>query len=84
MVIAAYEQIEEIIEDSLDPLSDIIVAIRSDAQRLIVRMMLKAENFSCETRGPWQDAGFSRKASITKEGQDMIIVLTFTEGGGLQ
>lgn len=84
MVIAAYEQIEEIMEDSLDTLSDMIVAIRSDAQRLIVRMMLKAENFSCETRGPWQDAGFSRKASITKEGQDMIIVLTFTEGGGLQ
>lgn len=83
MVIAAYEQIEEITEESLDTLSDMIVTIRSDKRRLIVRMMLKAENFSYETNGSRLDvAGFSRKVSITKENEDMIIVLTFTEGGG--
>ena len=81
MVIAAYEQIEEITEESLDTLSDMIVAIRSDVQRLVVRIMLRAENFSYETNGTWQDTAFSRKVAITKEGQDMILVLTFTEGG---
>ncbi len=83
MVIAAYEQIEEITEESLDTLSDMIVAIRSDKQRLIVRMMLKAESFSYKTTGPFQkDAGFVRTVTINKENEDMIIVLTFTEGGG--
>ncbi len=82
MIIAAYEQIEEITEASLDTLSDMIVNVRSDNQCLIVRMMLKAENFSYEANGTWQDTGFSRKVSITKENQDMIIVLTFSEGGG--
>jgi len=83
MVIAAYEQIEEITEESLDTLSDIIVTIRSDMQRLTVRMMLEAESFSYETDGRWQDGeSFSRKVSITKENRDIIIVLTFAEGGG--
>ena len=60
-----------------------IVAIRSDKQRLIVRMMLKAESFSYKTTGPFQkDAGFVRTVTINKENEDMIIVLTFTEGGG--
>ena len=83
MVIAAYEQIEEITEKSLDTLTDMIVTIRSDKERLIVRVMLRAESFSYETNGIWQNAaGYSHHASITKEGQDMIIVLTFKEGGG--
>lgn len=81
MVIAAYEQIEAILEKCLDTLSDMIIAIRSEQQRLTVRIMLKAESFSHETSGLWQDAGFSRRISITKEDQDMILVLTFTEGG---
>lgn len=84
MVIAAYEQIEEITEESLDTLSDMIVAIRSAGQHLSVRIMLKAENFSYANNGVKQESvvGFSRSVSITKENQDMIIVLTFTEGGG--
>ena len=81
MVIAAYEQIEEIIEECLDTLSDMIVSIRSEQQRLIVRIMLKAESFSYETSGLRQDKDFSRRLSITKEGGDMILVLSFTEGG---
>ena len=83
MVIAAYENIEAIAEESLDTLSDMIVTIRSDGRRLIVRIMLKAENFSYEAGGAWRKrVGFSRSVNITKEDQDMIIVLTFTEGGG--
>lgn len=45
--------------------------------------MLKAENFSYANTGVKREpVGFSRSVSITKENQDMIIVLTFTEGGG--
>ncbi len=83
MVIAAYEHIEAIAEESLDTLSDMIVILRSAGRQLVVRMLLKAESFAYETNGRWQDGvSFSRKVAITKENQDMIIVLTFTEGGG--
>lgn len=83
MVIAAYENIEAIAEESLDTLSDMIVTIRSDGRRLVARIMLKAENFSYASNGTQREGvGFSRSVSITKEDQDMIIVLTFTEGGG--
>ena len=85
MVIAAYEQIEEITEESLDTLSDMVVTVRSDKSGIVARVMLKAEKFSCETNGASKDgAGFSRKVSITKENNDIIIVLTFTEGGGVE
>ena len=83
MVIAAYEHIEAIVEESLDTLSDFMVSVRSDKRKLIVRMMLKADDFLYESNGAWQDGeGFSRKVSISKNKQDMLIVLTFTEGGG--
>ncbi|MBR4435391.1 MAG: hypothetical protein IKS90_04760 [Clostridia bacterium] len=81
MVIAAYEHIEQIVEECMDSLSDMAVTIRSAGKELIVRMMLKAENFSYESNGIWPDvSGFSRFVSITKENQDMIIVITFMEG----
>ena len=83
IITAAYEQIEEIIEKSLETLSDMIITVRSDQENLVVRMMLKAENFSYETNGSLPAVqGFSRRISITKDNQDMIIVLAFTEGGG--
>ena len=83
MVIAAYECIETIAEESLDTLSDMIVTLRSAEEQFVVRIMLKAENFTYETNGHWQDGvSFSCRAAITKEDQDMIIVLTFTQGGG--
>ena len=81
MVIAAYEQIEEIAEKSLDTLSDMIVAIHATGKRLTVRMMLNVGSFSYEARDREPDKAFSRRVSITKEDRDMIIVLTFTEGG---
>lgn len=81
MVIAAYEQIEEIAEKSLDTLSDMIVAIHAAGKRLTVRMMLNVGSFSYEARDREPDKAFSRRVSITKEDRDMIIVLTFTEGG---
>lgn len=83
MVIAAYEHIEAIVEESLDTLSDLAVTVRAGGPQLIVRMMLRADDFVYETIGSQQeDRSFSRRATITKDRQDMLIVLTFTEGGG--
>lgn len=82
MVIAAYEHIEAIAEESLDTLSDMIVTVRAEGKELIVRMMLKADDFVYAANGLWHDgSGFSRKVVITKDRQDMMILLTFTEGG---
>lgn len=83
MIIAAYEHIQAIMEKSLDTLSDFAVTLRAEKERLIVRMMLKADDFVYQSNGFWQDDDcFSRKLTITKDKQDMLIVLTFTKGGG--
>ncbi len=83
MVIAAYEHFESIVEESLETLSHMNVTVRAEKKDLILRMLLKADNFAYESNGLWQDgASFSRRVAITKDQQDMIIVLTFTEGGG--
>lgn len=82
MVIAAYEHIESIIENSLETLSDMVVTIRSDEHELIVRMMLKADDFVYQTNDTLPPSPhFSRRILITKDKQDMIISLTFREGG---
>lgn len=83
MMIAAYEHFETIAEESLETLSHMNVTVRAEKKRLVLRMLLKADNFACEMGGERRDgASFSRKVAITKEKQDMIIVLTFAEGGG--
>ena len=82
MVIAAYEQIESILEESLDSLSYLVVTIRGEKGQFTVRMMLKAENFSWAINTSLRNSeDFSCRGVITKNDQDMIIVLTFLEGG---
>ena len=81
MVVAAYEHMEEIIEACLESLSDMIVIINATEKSLNLRIMLKAENFSYETKDIAQEErNFSRKVSITKENGDIIMALTFIEG----
>lgn len=82
MVIAAYEHFEAIAEESLDTLSDMIVTVRAEGKELIVRMMLKADYFVYAANGLWHDgSSFSCRVVISKDKQDMMILLTFTEGG---
>ena len=83
MIVAAYEHIEAVIENCMDTLSAIIVAIRADDAALTVRIMLQADSFSYDAGGALgKDAGFSRKVTITKDDPDLVILFTFTEGGG--
>lgn len=82
MVTGIYDYIETIIEKSLDTLSSMIVSVRAQKNTLTARIMLEADNFSYESQDIKQnEAQYRTDVSISKEGADMIIVLTFTEGG---
>lgn len=83
-VTAAYENIETIIEDSLDTLSNMVITILSEEKKLTVRIMLTADNFSFDSQNFKQDTtDYSADVAISKEGPDMIIALTFTERGDM-
>lgn len=85
MIIAAYENFESVVEDSLTTLSALAVSVQAREGRLTVRLMLTADSFSYESRQPGQNGtDYASGVSISKEGQDMIIVFTFAEGGGKQ
>ena len=80
MVISAYEQIEMIVENCLDTLTDLAVTIRSEEQKMTIRMMLKADDFVYETNDSLrEESEFSRRIMITKDRQDLLVVLTFRE-----
>lgn len=83
MVISAYEHVEAAIENCMDTLSDLFITIRADKNELTVRIMLRADSFSYDANGALgKEAGFSRKVTITKDDPDMLLLFTFTEGGG--
>ncbi len=82
MIIAAYESIHSIVEQSLDSLSDIAIIIRASGDELTVRVMLRANSFSSYYEDSnWKNSGFSRSVAATKENQDLIVVFSFTQGG---
>lgn len=81
MIISAYEHIEAVLEECLDTLSDLMIAVRAEQKRLIIRMMIKADSFTLNVDEVMLSGrGFSRQISIAKEDGDFILVLTFTEG----
>lgn len=83
MVTGLYDCIEAIIEKSLDTLSGMIVSVRTRKNTLTARVMLTADDFTYESQDIKQGcAQYRADVSISKEGADMIIALTFTEGGG--
>ncbi|MBR5094713.1 MAG: hypothetical protein IK095_06430 [Oscillospiraceae bacterium] len=82
LVTAAYEQAEDVIEESLEDLRALMVNIRAEEQALVLRMMLKAESFSFSPVPQGRDsAGSRRQVSITKDGQDVILMFRFSERG---
>ncbi len=83
MIVAAYERFWTVVEASFDTMSHINVSVRAEKNSLILRMLLKTENFSYEANSPRQEnRDFFCKSSITKEGQDINIAFTFVKGGG--
>ena len=84
LIIAAYERFWAVLEKSMDALSHINVSVRAESGKLILRMLLKTENFSYEPDSLRQiSREFSSKGSVTKEGQDINVSFTFVRGGGI-
>ncbi len=83
MIVAAYEQFWSVLSKSIDSLSHIHLTVRAERNELILRMLLKTENFSYEPDNFYLiSKDFSSKGSITKEGQDIHVSFTLVKGGG--
>ena len=83
LIITVYERFWTVLEKSMDALSHINVSVRAEKNELILRILLKTENFSYESDNLYQiSKDFSSKGSITKEGQDINVSFTFVKGGG--
>lgn len=82
MVIAAYEQIEAVLEDCLDTLSELMIALKAEPGRITARIMLNTARLSFPTaETDISGSGFSKTYSVTKDNQDMILAFVFSEGG---
>ena len=83
MVIAAYEDLETVIEDCMDSLDALMVFCSAAPGRLDARLLLRS---AALTLNPGQlspgDGSFVRRLSVTKDGQDLILAFSYTEGGG--
>ena len=81
MVIAAYEQAENIAEDCLDTLSDFMVSIVLEGTKLTQRIMVTAENLNIPTM-PEQPCGSCRQSmSAAKDRRDVLLSFIYTPGG---
>lgn len=83
MIGSAYEHFQAIIEACMDSLSDIFVVVRAAQGELTLRLLMKAGSFSYEVvAGRPAEGSYVPRVLITKEHQDMLVVLSFSEGGG--
>ena len=82
MIIAAYEHFEDIAEACLDTLSDLLVVIRAEEERLTLRMLLQADTIEYRAKPHPEDAGFSRQLTVSTDRADTLVTLTLRKGGG--
>lgn len=81
MLIAAYEQFEDAVEKGFGTCSWISASICSEQNKLILRLMLKAENCIYETGNTRKEyEGFFCKTEVTQEERDTCIALVFEKG----
>ncbi len=82
VITAAYEQIESVIEDCFETLSGLVVSLETEEGRLSVRMLLTAEALTLPTPQPVAAGnGFIPSMTVTKDGQDVILLFTYPTGG---
>ena len=81
MLIAAYEHFEDIVEACLDTLVELLVVIRAEEDRLILRMLLQADAIEYAARPHAENAGFTRQLTVSTDNRDTLVVLTLTKGG---
>ncbi len=82
IVMAAYEQIESVIEDCFDTLTGLVISLDMEKGRLSVRMLLTAEALTLPTPQPiYTGKDFVPSMTVTKDGQDVILLFTYQAGG---
>ena len=82
MIVAAYEHFEDIVEASMDSLSDLLVVIRAEESRLTLRMLMQADAIEYAARPHPDDAGFTRRLTVSTDNPDTLVTLALMKGGG--
>ena len=83
VIIAAYEHTQAIVMEGLDTLTAVSVIVR-DAAGLELRLLVKAQSLSWDFGAvPPGISGVQPRIQVTKEGEDLTIVLRFPGGGGI-
>ena len=82
LITMAYEQIQSVLEDCFDTLTDLMIILRAGPGQLGIRMMIRASSFSFAIDDSAPETGsFSRQFSFVRDDPDLILRLTFTEEG---
>ena len=82
LIIAAYEQLQSVIEACGSSLSKLLVFLRAEPGLLSLRLLLQAEDFTLkEVSGSAGKRGFRQTVSVTKNGSDLLLVFHYQEGG---
>lgn len=77
-----YEQIERIVEDCLDSLKDLMVYLDGGDRGLTVRLLVRTDQLCLQTDdAPLDLPGWTRRVSVSKTEDDLILVFTYAEGG---
>ena len=83
VIFAAYEHTQAIVMEGLDTLTAVSVIVR-DAAGLELRLLVKAQSLSWDFGAvPPGISGVQPRIQVTKEGEDLTIVLRFPGGGGI-
>lgn len=83
LIIAAYEQLQQVIEACGSSLSRLMVVLWAAPGTVTVRLLLQAEDLTLEESfADGNSRGFSQTVSVTKSGPDLLLVFRYEEGGG--
>ncbi len=81
MIFAAFEHVHAIVMECMDGLSACMISVHSVTE-LELRLMLQAESLSWDFGSGLQGStGIRPRIQVSKQGEDLVIVLRFSEGG---
>ena len=80
LVIAAYEQTERVIEDSMDSIAGLMVHVLAEPGRLTLRMLLQNGGLTLQTNRPASaEPGFLQSVSFAQEGRDLLLIFRYAD-----
>ena len=82
LVIAVYEQMEKIVENSLETLSDLMISLRFEAGEITMRMLLNAAALTLpQDRARNGTENYTQTLTVSKTDNDLLLAYCFREGG---